>query len=437
MILKKVIDDGNNIHLTTINPSIPSNSITLNSTNRYIIDNADDLHLLQIYNKSIIETYLKTNKSVDIFFNTRNMDLDDLIKTSITEMKCDSKRKKIKLSKTQKHKPLSFEKKSKRVTSLNSITRKYRESNLTSRERVRTSREREHIPVFNNENINVGLLIITLHGGIQIEETEDKNLLVPIRDIPVGNTKLYYKSITLPGYYNFFIPEQEVVRRSDNSEDNNYDYVGDSLLSDIKSESVPTITNNNFHNITLGHYRNIFEKCFKKTPLTFDKIFYSCGNKIINKYLRGIKSRQPNLRKQDNKEIDYSKLNKTTGPGPITKILDKVLDLGSDMKQNTKITFIVFNNSSKKFEKYNLSNFSLPNLFILGRIFKSLTNISQLKSGRIHLSSLIELVLSYRKGLSSLYVYDTSCSWYNSEVASRRLNEIDVLIDSLPADVGK
>jgi len=171
--------------------------------------------------------------------------------------------------------------------------------------------------------------------------------------------------------------------------------------------------------------------------LTFNKIFYSCGNKIINKYLRGIKTAHPNKREQDKKEIDYSKLNKTTGPGPIHRILDKVLELGSDMKQNTKITFIVFNNSSKKYEKYNLSNFSLPNLFILGRIFKSLTNIAKLKSGIINLSSLIELVLTYRKGLSSLYVYDTSCSWYESEVASRRLNEIDVLIDSLPPDVGK
>jgi hypothetical protein len=153
-------------------------------------------------------------------------------------------------------------------------------------------------------------------------------------------------------------------------------FLGDSQLSDIETVSEYTTIHNNFHKITLAHYRNIFERCFKKNPLKFYEIFYSCGNKIINKYLRGIKS---NLRPHDKKEIDYSKLNKTTGPGPIHTILDKILMLGSDKKENTKITLIVFNNSSKKFEKYNLSDFSHKNIFMLGQTFKSLMTNSAIK----------------------------------------------------------
>jgi hypothetical protein len=47
-------------------------------------------------------------------------------------------------------------------------------------------------------------------------------------------------------------------------------------------------------------------------------------------------------------------------------------------------------------------------------------------------------------GLDSLYVYDTSCSVYeresfniDSEITLEQLNEIDRIIDSLPADVGR
>ena len=215
--------------------------------------------------------------------------------------------------------------------------------------------------------------------------------------------------------------------------------MGDSLLSEIESGNIG-LANNKYNGLTLGHYRNVFERCFKNNnPLQFNKIFYSCGNKIINKFLRGIVD--PTLRPQDYKMYDYSKINKTTGPGPVHRILDKTLETGSNLKENTKITFIVFNNSSKKFKKYNLSNFSASNVSIICNIFsknvRQMRQIYELKKGRIKLSSLIELVLSYTKGLDSLYVYDTSCSSYDSEVANRRVVEIDRIIDSLPVDVGR
>jgi hypothetical protein len=440
IILKKNIDDGeDNIHITTFKPNTVS--ITIKPTNKYFIDDKDDLHLLKIYDKAIINSYLTTNKSVNVFFKTENVNLDYSINELIKGMKCQSKRKKVKLSTTQKHKPLLFEIKRK---SLNSITRKKRISNRRSLRTLRVPlgahREIFKIPEFNNQNINVGLLLITVHGGIIIEETPDSQLHLPIVTIPVGHTKLYYKTITLPGYYNYFITKPQDVRRSLNSEDNDYDYVGDSLLSEVESgNSLVGSTTKNNHDITLGHYRNVFEKCFKTNPLQFNKIFYSCGNKIINKFLRGIKT--PNVRPQDNKIIDFSKLNKTTGPGPVHTILDKTLETGSDLKENTKITFIVFNNSSKNFEKYNLSNFSQSNVSLIRNIFgkdmKQMRQLYELKKGRIKLSSLIELVLTYTKGLDSLYVYDTSCSSYDTAVETRRLNEIDTLIDTLPEYIGR
>ena len=453
IILKKNIDDGNNIHITSL---LPTNvSIILKPTNKYIIDDKNDLHILKVYNRDIIDNYLKTNDNINIFFNTENVNLDVIIKSNIENIKCQSKRKKIKLSTKQKHTPLSFEKKRR---SLNSITRKRKSNNFASitrkinrinnpslKQKLGISSgpafdKRIHIPnvpAFNKEDINIGLLIVTIHGGIIIESSEG-DIRLPIVNLPVGRTKLYYKSITLPGYYNYFTPENKEIRRSLNSQENDFEYVGDSLLSDIEPIFQPSLlVNNKNHDMTFGHYRYTFESCFKKNPLYFDKIFYSCGNKIINKFLRASSRVLPHLRPQDNKMIDFSKLNKTTGPGPINTILDKVLEFGSDMKENTKLVFIVFNNSSKKFERYNLSDVrDLQNLF--GSDLKTLALIMRIKfKTKIKLSSLIEMVLNYKKGLNSLYVYDASCSSYDSEVATRRITDIDIKIELLPADVGR
>jgi hypothetical protein len=150
-----------------------------------------------------------------------------------------------------------------------------------------------------------------------------------------------------------------------------------------------------------------------------------------------MKTKTPNLRPQDKKIIDYSKLNKTKGPGPINTILDKVLEFGSKMNENTKITFIVFNNSSKQFERYNLSDVNVLTK-IFGKELKTLALIMRIKmKAKFQLSSLIEMVLTYKYGLDSLYVYDTSCSSYDSGVAMHRMNDINRLIDELPNNIGR
>jgi hypothetical protein len=222
--------------------------------------------------------------------------------------------------------------------------------------------------------------------------------------------------------------EADDVRRSADSEDNDSEYIDNSLMSELNPIGKESLEERKNLPMQLSHYRNIFEKCFKKNPLTFNKIFYSCGNKIINNFLRKV----PFLREQDNKVIDYSKLNKTTGPGPINKILDKHLSLGDKPKENTKIVFIVFNNSSKKYEKYNLSVFSKKNIDFVNNNFS--TPLSRLRVE--YLSQVIKFVLTYRGGLESLYVYDTSCSVYRSYVDVIP-DKIDKIIEALPPDIAK
>jgi hypothetical protein len=66
------------------------------------------------------------------------------------------------------------------------------------------------------------------------------------------------------------------------------------VLSDVNSQ-----VDKYLYRITNRHYRNIFEKCFKKNPLKFENLFYSCGNKIIKKYYSN--ATKSLLRHQDKK----------------------------------------------------------------------------------------------------------------------------------------
>jgi hypothetical protein len=57
--------------------------------------------------------------------------------------------------------------------------------------------------------------------------------------------------------------------------------------------------------------------------------------------------------------------------------------------------------------------------------------------GYINLSSVIELVLNYKYGLKSLYVYDTSCSNYYPVHRDKIDDRLDEMIDALPDTIGK
>jgi hypothetical protein len=136
---------------------------------------------------------------------------------------------------------------------------------------------------------------------------------------------------------------------------------------------------------------------------------------------------------------------------------------------------MVYNNYSKQFKRYELKfeNYKESEYNLLKKIFKNEDELYDIleqfddKSSCL-LSSIIKLVLSYRykpkgmepSGLDSLYVYDTSCSVYErysfniddieiteqqnkitleqqNKITLEQLNEIDIIIDSLPVDIGR
>ena len=68
---------------------------------------------------------------------------------------------------------------------MNSITRKSKGNNIASTRKINSIKipfkQPVDIPKFNKENINIGLLIVTAHGSIPI----DNELNLPIADLPV------------------------------------------------------------------------------------------------------------------------------------------------------------------------------------------------------------------------------------------------------------
>ena len=110
-------------------------------------------------------------------------------------------------------------------------------------------------------------------------------------------------------------------------------------------------------------------------------------------------------------------------------------------EENTKFVFIVYNNLSKKFIRYNLSDDRvLYSLFsrTSRELLKKLLTCKQ-TNGYILLSDLIQLVLKYENKLDSLYVYDTSCSSYDikKDLGKDAMDDLNKKINSLAEIIGK
>ena len=421
-IFKKDSVNSNSIYLTTNG----NNTITKHKSNIYDIDNIKDIDFESIYESDLLDGYFK---KIYFYFYSKDIRLDlfdELIKT----LKCSNSLKKRKpiIDRTMKHKPLSYDIKRK---SLDDFTRKkskkgknYTSSNTPIHKMTHT---------FNNENINIGLLIITAHGGIPVNVSTSNEITIPLKRLPVRNTKLYYKNITIPGYNNLLNRLTNINPASYNSEENDYEFHGDSIgTTDINSQPEKFV-----YPISLRHYRNIIEKCFKKTPLNFENLFYSCGNKIIKKnYDNFTKSL---VREQDKKEIDLSKLNKTI-KGPIDTIIDKILSIENEL-DNAKIIFMVFNNSTKTFKRYDLMDEKVIKRLFFHNEELATKLLSQMSKKRMRLSLLVKLALTYTYdsiGLESLYVYDVSCHYYmDTALKTSTLDEIDEIIQNLPPNIGR
>jgi hypothetical protein len=418
-IFKKDIDNSNSIYLTTNGNNVISN----NKSNIYDIDNIKDIDFESIYESDLLDGYFK---KIYFYFYSKDIRLDlfdELMKT----LKCSNSLKKRKpiIDRTMKHKPLSYDIKRK---SLDDFTRKKRKKYTSSNTPIH---KMSH--TFNNENINIGLLIITAHGGIPVNVSASNEITIPLKRLPVRNTKLYYKNITIPGYNNLLNRLTKINPASYNSEENDYEFHGDSVgTTDINSQPEKIV-----YPISLRHYRNIIEKCFKKTPLNFENLFYSCGNKIIKKNYENLTKSL--VREQDKKDIDLSKLNKTI-KGPIDTIIDKILSIENEL-DNAKIIFMVFNNSTKTFKRYDLMDEKvIKRLFFHNEELATML-LSQMSKKRMMLSLLVKLALTYTYdsiGLESLYVYDVSCHYYmDTALKTSTLDEIDEIIEHLPPNIGR
>jgi hypothetical protein len=418
-IFKKDIDNSNSIYLTTNGNNVISN----NKSNIYDIDNIKDIDFESIYESDLLDGYFK---KIYFYFYSKDIHLDlfdELMKT----LKCSNSLKKRKpiIDRTMKHKPLSYDIKRK---SLDDFTRKKRKKYTSSNTPIH---KMSH--TFNNENINIGLLIITAHGGIPVNVSASNEITIPLKRLPVRNTKLYYKNITIPGYNNLLNRLTKINPASYNSEENDYEFHGDSVgTTDINSQPEKFV-----YPISLRHYRNIIEKCFKKTPLNFENLFYSCGNKIIKKNYENLTKSL--VREQDKKDIDLSKLNKTI-KGPIDTIIDKILSIENEL-DNAKIIFMVFNNSTKTFKRYDLMDEKVIKRLFFHNEELATKLLSQMSKKRMMLSLLVKLALTYTYdsiGLESLYVYDVSCHYYmDTALKTSTLDEIDEIIEHLPPNIGR
>jgi len=418
-IFKKDIDNSNSIYLTTNGNNVISN----NKSNIYDIDNIKDIDFESIYESDLLDGYFK---KIYFYFYSKDIHLDlfdELMKT----LKCSNSLKKRKpiIDRTMKHKPLSYDIKRK---SLDDFTRKKRKKYTSSNTPIH---KMSH--TFNNENINIGLLIITAHGGIPVNVSASNEITIPLKRLPVRNTKLYYKNITIPGYNNLLNRLTKINPASYNSEENDYEFHGDSVgTTDINSQPEKFV-----YPISLRHYRNIIEKCFKKTPLNFENLFYSCGNKIIKKNYENLTKSL--VREQDKKDIDLSKLNKTI-KGPIDTIIDKILSIENEL-DNAKIIFMVFNNSTKTFKRYDLMDEKVIKRLFFHNEELATKLLSQMSKKRMMLSLLVKLALTYTYdsiGLESLYVYDVSCHYYmDTALKTSTLDEIDEIIQNLPPNIGR
>jgi hypothetical protein len=418
-IFKKDIDNSNSIYLTTNGNNVISN----NKSNIYDIDNIKDIDFKSIYESDLLDGYFK---KIYFYFYSKDIHLDlfdELMKT----LKCSNSLKKRKpiIDRTMKHKPLSYDIKRK---SLDDFTRKKRKKYTSSNTPIH---KMSH--TFNNENINIGLLIITAHGGIPVNVSASNEITIPLKRLPVRNTKLYYKNITIPGYNNLLNRLTKINPASYNSEENDYEFHGDSVgTTDINSQPEKIV-----YPISLRHYRNIIEKCFKKTPLNFENLFYSCGNKIIKKNYENLTKSL--VREQDKKDIDLSKLNKTI-KGPIDTIIDKILSIENEL-DNAKIIFMVFNNSTKTFKRYDLMDEKVIKRLFFHNEELATKLLSQMSKKRMMLSLLVKLALTYTYDsieLESLYVYDVSCHYYmDTALKTSTLDEIDEIIEHLPPNIGR
>jgi len=296
-------------------------------------------------------------------------------------------------------------------------------------------RERESIRERDLEmaegDVNIGILIITMHGAIPYNQPRLGKYysLISIQENKFPN--VYYRSSTKIGLYSFasdlslYSPD---VSPNNDSEDE-YEYVNSGSLSKItKLQAVQTSS----IRFSLRNKRSIYEKCFKQThnKLKFYKYFFNCGLDFIGKY----NQRMANSSNEDETKIitvydekhDKKRfLEDIVDNGKVNYLINKIYSTEHDKPDGTKdnehkVTFIFYNTSTQRYQKYNLideddfNNYCQDfGLDIKNRlILKYMSDIKNTNSSKTIILMQLMYILSFLN-LKYLYIYDDSCSSYD------------------------
>ena len=266
------------------------------------------------------------------------------------------------------------------------------------------------------DNINIGLLIITAHGGVKFTS---KN--IPTIDIPQEIKNTYYKSSSKPG----------CVASGPTQKAFDYNYHG-------------------FEQI-----RNNIEKCFRETnnKQEFSKYFFECDADRHKLFMRHISDRYnfsklPSLQSTDMYKPDVYN-------GKVKKLLDKTFQTDFDEALNTQIVFILEETmSSTKYNLLDLNDITKLYTHIKRRIYnkekiKKLDNtFYKIHNGltkdfvetnhikQINMKDIL-ILLSFLE-LDDLYIYDYSCSVFLlPEKVIEEYREEGKTIDEIHREISK
>ena len=309
---------------------------------------------------------------------------------------------------------------------LKGIPRERKRESIRERETIR-ERELEMI----EGDVNIGVLIITMHGSIPYNQPRLGKYysLVSIQENKFPN--VYYRSSTKIGLY--AISTMSSIYSPDvspnNDSDDEYEYVNSGNLSKIKTLQAIQLSS---VRLSFKNKRSIYEKCFKQThnKLEFYKYFFNCGLDFLGKYNKLMSNYSKDsdtkiITVYDEKHDKKRFLEDIIDNGKVNYLLNKIYSNEHDKPDGTKdqthkVTFIFYNTSTRRYQKYNLIDEDDFNKYcqdfgidITNRaILKYIDDIKNTNSSKTII--LMQLIhnLSFLN-LKYLYIYDDSCSSYD------------------------
>jgi hypothetical protein len=303
-------------------------------------------------------------------------------------------------------------------------------------------------------DVNIGVLIITMHGGIPYKQQRLGNFysLFSIQENKFPN--VYYRSSTKIGLYSIasnpshYSPDVS----PNNDSDDEYEYLNSSNLSKITTLQAIQSSSLRFSH---KNKRNIYEKCFKQThnKLKFYKYFFNCGLNFLGKYNKAMANYSEDdgtkiITVYDEKNDKKRFLEDIIDNGKVDYLINKTYSVEYNKLDGTrdnihKVTFIFYNTSTKRYQKYNLideddfnnycQDFGINTTTRI--ILKYMSDIKNTNSFKTIILMQIMYILSFLN-LKYLYIYDDSCSSYDidpelikyyTEIAEPRMtiSEID------------